>query len=102
MVKGLGWRLMGFSVVVVGISVVLPGGGLQASEERPHPSGEVRQKAQAIKEKYQAQRQQLMQECKGRMQQLEQQKEAELKTLRDTEHAKRAEEMKSRQQQRGP
>ena len=80
------------------VGVALEGEG-HLGEHREGNRGEMPSAMKAIKEKYQAQKEQLHNEFKQKMQALEQAQRAEMQAAMDAEHKKRMEEMEKRYQE---
>ncbi len=87
----------GMIVVLIG---VLGTAGIVVAHEGEHGhDGEMPAAMKAIKDKYQAQKEQLHADCKQKLQALEQAEHSEMRAAMETEHKNRIEEMEGKYQQ---
>ncbi len=90
-------RRWGIMVVLMG--VLGTAGIVVAHEGKGEHHGEMPAAVKAIKDKYQTQKEQLHNECKQKMQALEQEEHNELQIVMKAEHEKKMQEMSTKHEQ---
>ena len=89
-----------WGIVVVLIGVLGTAGVVVAEEDKGEPRGEIPAAMRAIKEKYQAQKEQLHQECKQKFQALEQTERTEMQAAMKAAHEQRMQEMRAHHEEK--
>ena len=88
-----------WGVVVALIGMAGAAGVVAAHEGEGRPHGEMPPAMQAIKDKYQASKEQLRNDCRQKMQALEQAEHAEMQTAMKAEHEARVQDIEQKYQQ---